>query len=125
MASKNKTTIPTRTQDTIAQQELVGVQTDWPKGEKIPRSLEEAVKSGWKITCMEGNTYDMAVAAGGNDDESEFGEATMQKTVDGHRLYLKIPYWAAYTYGKPHTPKAHAFRLTPWPSRGLNGEVRA
>ena len=109
MASKNKTTIPIHAQDTITRYELVGEQINWPTGEKIPQSLEEAVKSGWEITCMEGNAYDMAVAAGGNDDESEFGEATMRKTVDGHRLYLKIPYWAAYTYGKPHTPKAHAF----------------
>jgi|SRR5215472_713809 len=80
--------------------EKVGAEVNWPKCEKIPTSLEEALKLGWKVTGSEGN---------GPDEFHEAGVTHMHKTTGRHRLYLAVPYQASFEFGKPHTPKAHGF----------------
>jgi hypothetical protein len=103
MASKNKTTIPTRTQDTFSQIHKVGAQVNWPDGEEVPRTLKHALRLGWVISGSQGE---------GPDDFSEIGEAHVSKTVGTLCLSIEIPYRSTIKYGKPHTPKARVITET-------------
>jgi hypothetical protein len=112
VASKtNRTTIPTCTQDTITQREMaeltclhkVGAQVNWPVGERIPQTLEDALELGWEITGSEGT---------GADEYEETGEAHLKKTVGALCLSFSIPYRATIEYGEPHTPKARIITET-------------
>lgn len=104
MASKNRTTIPARTQDTILTQLYkVGAQVNWPAEEEVPRTLKHALRLGWEISGSQGE---------GPDDFSETGEAHVSKTVGALCLSIKIPYRSTIKYGRPHTAKARVITET-------------
>src|SRR5437899_10120313 len=80
-----------------------GKTVNWPKSEKIPQNIEQALALGWKVTDSQG--------AGTADELSERGTAHLKKVTARHSLSLKIPYGAIFTHGKPHTPKARTVEV--------------
>ncbi len=82
----------------------IGAEVNWPKGEKIPGNMQEALALGWEVT---GRDCEDAAA----DESSERGTVNLEKTTARHRLYLRIPYEVAFTHGKPYSPKAHTAKV--------------
>jgi len=101
--------------------ENLGAVVNWPAGEKVPASMDEALKRGWTVT-----NDDISATDG---ERSMTGVYLMEKTVGRRRLSLEIQYRAEFTFGKPFGAQARKlsyqlFDITP---RDLtaNGTVAA
>ena len=70
----------------------------WPESEAIPRSVEEALALGWKLT---GETSTVS-----DDERTSIGTATLQKIVGLLTLYLDVPVRTESFYGQPESPVA-------------------
>jgi hypothetical protein len=72
---------------------------DWPETEPIPQSMEEALTLGWRVDgSAEGRMSD--------DELFETGTMDLIKDLSMLQLYLKIPFHAVLTYGKPQNASA-------------------
>lgn len=83
--------------------ERVGKEVNWPAGEPVPQSLQEALDAGWEISGGNG---------GGPDEFSEVGEMWLRKTVGMLALQLTIPYRSSITFGTPEKPTARIITKT-------------
>lgn len=71
---------------------------DWPNGEPIPQSIDEALALGWVPNGGESDFSD--------DERTETGTVSMSKELGNVDLSLSIPYRAERTYGKPCNHRA-------------------
>jgi len=81
-----------------------GAEVNWPTGEKIPATMDEALERGWGV-C----TDDVTAVDG---ERSATGVYTIEKTVGRRRLTLKIRYRAEFTHGRPFDPQARKYSYT-------------
>jgi len=63
----------------------------WPSGEKLPKSFNQALASGWRIGRVSG---------GGSDIQLR-----IHKTVGRLHLRLTVPYKLVDRYGRPRSPR--------------------
>jgi hypothetical protein len=78
----------------------VGPKITWPKNERIPRSITEALALGWNVTHTQATEID--------GERSERGTAHLRKRAGTRCLTLEIPYIATFTHGRPHSPVARS-----------------
>jgi hypothetical protein len=73
-------------------------QVEWPAGEKIPETIEEALDLGWEVLSSDSLVSE--------DEKTAEGTASLRKEIGLIWLHLEVPYRSTITYGKPQKPKA-------------------
>jgi hypothetical protein len=66
----------------------------WPKTEKFPRSMAEALRLGWQVS----GEGEVAIS---DDETIQTGVMEMCKDLGPKVLWLEIPFRARFAYGRP------------------------
>jgi hypothetical protein len=72
---------------------------DWPAGEPIPETMEQALALGWEV---EGEGRQEV----SKDERLRTGNMDLSKRLGTIQLRLRFPFRAEFSYGKPHSAKA-------------------
>jgi len=70
----------------------------WPKNEPVPKSFDEALRSGWELDGTE-EDHDF-------DRYESSGHEEMSKTVGDIELDIEVPFTAKFNYTTPRNPRA-------------------